>query len=130
MWQYNHTIDPDELCHYGVKGMKWDPSKLKKKGKQLLNDVRSAGRAAKLYGRASVNLAKGIGQVAKSQKSMKRGKYYNAIAEGKNAQKYAMRAKAYNTAAGMQTTKGKKNTAQAIVDSRVKKVKKKASKRY
>ena len=23
MWMYNHTPDPDELMHYGVKGMKW-----------------------------------------------------------------------------------------------------------
>lgn len=23
MWSYNHTPDPDELMHYGVRGMKW-----------------------------------------------------------------------------------------------------------
>ena len=23
MWQFNYTISPDELYHYGVKGMKW-----------------------------------------------------------------------------------------------------------
>ena len=23
MWEYNYTPDPDELMHYGVKGMKW-----------------------------------------------------------------------------------------------------------
>lgn len=23
MWNYNHTVNSDELYHYGVKGMKW-----------------------------------------------------------------------------------------------------------
>lgn len=29
MWQYNYTPDPDELMHYGVKGMKWKKKKMK-----------------------------------------------------------------------------------------------------
>lgn len=27
MWMYNYTPDPDELMHYGIKGMKWKKRK-------------------------------------------------------------------------------------------------------
>lgn len=41
MWSYNYTPDPDVLCHYGVKGMKWDKTKrrigttLKRTGREI-----------------------------------------------------------------------------------------------
>lgn len=30
MWEYNYTPDPDELMHYGVRGMKWKEHKRKR----------------------------------------------------------------------------------------------------
>ena len=32
MWKYNYTQDNNELCHYGVLGMKWGKRKFQERG--------------------------------------------------------------------------------------------------
>lgn len=129
MWQYNHTIDPDELCHYGVKGMKWDSSKLKKKGKKVLDEVRSAGRMAKMYGRAGVKAAKGMYYAGKVNRDVKRDVMTGrTVSNAKKGSRNLKAAATYAKAGSLETKKGRKNMAQDLVNARVKKAKKK--KRY
>lgn len=60
MWQYNYTMYPDELCHYGVKGMKWKKRKggLRSKANKAYNKAikkmayaSETSRASKDYNR-------------------------------------------------------------------------------
>lgn len=129
MWQYNHTIDPDELCHYGVKGMKWDPSKLRKKGKQFLNNARAEGRALKLFGKSAASLAKAYAGVPGYNSAVKSGNRKKAVSRGTKVVQNARKSSAYSYAGSLQTKRGQKYNAQQMVDARVNKMKKKARKR-
>lgn len=125
MWQYNHTIDPDELCHYGVKGMKWDPSKLRKKGKKVLDEVRSAGRMAKNYGRAVGNLAKGGYYQAKVSRDVKRNVMnMNTVSNAKKGLRAYRTAALRATVGSYESKRARQDMAKNLVDSKTKKKKK------
>lgn len=68
MWEYNYSIS-DELCHYGVLGMKWGIRK---------------GNVSKAYTKASAKLTKLDAKVDKAQKKANK-KLYKAVKKESSA---------------------------------------------
>ena len=85
MWEYNQGPDSnDYLKHYGVKGMKWDPEKLKRKGQYAYNTAKGGYAKVKKNARAAVEKAYGNTTYGKASARVKK---YTARAN-KNAQSY------------------------------------------
>ena len=72
MWEYNYTQDNNELCHYGVPGMKWGKRKAKteyksksiksalarKAKKQFKKDEKSKEKASEFATKKRVDIGK------------------------------------------------------------------------
>lgn len=56
MWHYNYSPLPDELYHYGVKGMKWK----KRKGKSVWDKYADNASSLNRTGRISKRLSAGL----------------------------------------------------------------------
>ena len=70
MWQYNHTLDPDELMHYGVRGMKWRRQRARNNFKQQWSEANKKARAG--YSNAFKSSWKKTGNGSKDAALMER----------------------------------------------------------
>lgn len=95
MWEYNYTSETnDYLIHYGVRGMKWDPDKLKRKGQYAYDAAKGKYNAVKKS--AQSNVQKAYGTARKAVKSTAE-KAYLSTTYGKASareKKYSNRANA------------------------------------
>lgn len=76
MWSYNHTPEPDEIFHYGIRGMKWK----KRKARTQLDILKSkATNYAKNKKSALKNRAQLEGAAAKHLPAYYTAKAKNAV---------------------------------------------------
>ena len=76
MWQYNY-LQPDELMHYGVLGMKWGH----KKARRYENKARIARESAKEWREIGYNKASKLANKGKNEKATKIKNKYSEYAK-------------------------------------------------
>lgn len=94
MIPYNRRSDDnDYLAHYGVRGMKWDPDKLKRKGQYAYDSVKGAYNVVKKNAKQAALKAYGKTEYGKADLQQKK---YTRMAESAKRQYY----KSYNRSGG------------------------------